>query len=80
MQYARDAWENERAGWRAVVQLNIIRSIIIILEIIEAEMSGNSPLDDDEPPRRFSDSAADVFSDRHRFAHDPTCSTSWRRN
>ncbi|KAJ6591120.1 heterotrimeric G protein alpha subunit [Mycena vulgaris] len=67
MQYARDAWEQERAGWRAVVQLNIIRSIILILEIIEAEMSGNVPLEEDEAPRRFSDSAADVFSDKHRL-------------
>ncbi|KAJ7628582.1 heterotrimeric G protein alpha subunit [Roridomyces roridus] len=67
MQYARDAWEHERAGWRAVVQLNIIRSIITILEIIEAEMSGNTPLEDDDAPRRFSDSAADVFTDNHRL-------------
>jgi guanine nucleotide-binding protein subunit alpha len=67
MQYARDAWEQERGGWRAVVQLNIIRSIILILEIMEAEMSGNVPLDDDEAPRRFSDSAADVFTDKHRM-------------
>jgi hypothetical protein len=67
MQYARAAWEQERPGWRAVVQLNIIRSIINILEIIEAEMSGNAPLEEDEAPRRFSDSAADVFTDKHRL-------------
>ncbi|KAJ7701740.1 heterotrimeric G protein alpha subunit [Mycena rosella] len=67
MQYAREAWEKERAGWRAVVQLNIIRSIILILEIIEAEMSGNVPLEEDEAPRRFSDTAADVFTDKHRL-------------
>ncbi|KAJ6610472.1 heterotrimeric G protein alpha subunit [Mycena sp. CBHHK59/15] len=67
MQYARDAWEHERSGWRAVVQLNIIRSIILILEIIEAEMSGNGPPDDDDHARRFSDPAADVFTDRHRL-------------
>ncbi|KAJ6588467.1 heterotrimeric G protein alpha subunit [Mycena capillaripes] len=67
MQYAHDAWEQERTGWRAVVQLNVIRSIILILEIMEAEMSGNVPLDEDEPPRRFSDSAADAFTDKHRM-------------
>ncbi|KAJ7135441.1 heterotrimeric G protein alpha subunit [Mycena crocata] len=67
MQYARDAWEQERTGWRAVVQLNIIRSIILILEIIEGEMSGNVPLEEDEAPRRFSDTAADVFTDKHRL-------------
>ncbi|KAJ7031623.1 heterotrimeric G protein alpha subunit [Mycena alexandri] len=67
MQYAREAWEKERGGWRAVVQLNIIRSIILILQIIEQEMSGNVPLEEDEAPRRFSDSAADVFTDKHRL-------------
>ncbi|KAJ7481634.1 heterotrimeric G protein alpha subunit [Mycena latifolia] len=67
MQYARDAWEKERPGWRAVVQLNIIRSIILILEIIEAEMNGNVPFEEDEAPRRFSDTAADVFTDKHRL-------------
>ncbi|KAJ7057095.1 heterotrimeric G protein alpha subunit [Mycena amicta] len=67
MQYAREAWEQERNGWRSVVQLNIIRSIILILEIIEADMSGNAPLDDDEAPRRFSDSSADAFTDKHRL-------------
>ncbi|KAJ7602960.1 heterotrimeric G protein alpha subunit [Mycena polygramma] len=47
--------------------LNVIRSIILILEVMEQEMSGNVPLEDDEPPRRFSDSAADVFTDKHRM-------------
>jgi guanine nucleotide-binding protein subunit alpha len=67
MQYARDAWDQERTGWRAVVQLNIIRSIILILDIIDQEMSGNVPLEDDECPRRFSDPDADVFTDKHRL-------------
>ncbi|KAJ7216564.1 heterotrimeric G protein alpha subunit, partial [Mycena pura] len=68
MQYARDAWEQERNGWRAVVQLNIIRSIILILDIIEAEMSGNVPVEEDEAiPRRLSDSAADAYTDKHRL-------------
>jgi guanine nucleotide-binding protein alpha-1 subunit len=40
MQYATTAWERERSGWRAVVQLNIVRSIITILSVVEAEMNG----------------------------------------
>ncbi|KAJ7248598.1 heterotrimeric G protein alpha subunit [Mycena haematopus] len=74
MQYAREAWEKERTGWRAVVQLNIIRSIILILEIMEAEMSGNGTIegDDDEIEivRRHRDSTssgADAFTDKHRM-------------
>ncbi|KAF7329875.1 G-protein alpha subunit [Mycena kentingensis (nom. inval.)] len=68
MQYAKQAWEQERGGWRSVVQLNIIRSIILILEIIEAEMSGNVLADDDDASRRFSNSSSgDAFTDKHRL-------------
>nr|GAT45989.1 G-protein alpha subunit [Mycena chlorophos] len=70
MQYAKEAWEHERSGWRSVVQLNIIRSIILILEIIEAEMSGSGPLlDDDDSSRRLSESSTsgDAFTDKHRL-------------
>ncbi|KAJ7326357.1 heterotrimeric G protein alpha subunit [Mycena albidolilacea] len=75
MQYARDAWEQERTGWRAVIQLNIIRSIILILQIMEAEMSGNGAFEGDEDeieiiPRRHRDSnssGADAFTDKHRM-------------
>ncbi|KAK7042366.1 G-protein alpha subunit [Favolaschia claudopus] len=71
MQYARDAWEQERTGWRAVVQLNIIRSIILICEIMEAEMSGNTSFntaevdDDIEVVPRHRES--DTFNDKHRM-------------
>ncbi|PPR05527.1 hypothetical protein CVT24_003270 [Panaeolus cyanescens] len=46
MRYARAAWDEERASWRAVIQLNLIRSIITIVEAIQDEMeaaSGNPP-------------------------------------
>ncbi|KAJ7749351.1 heterotrimeric G protein alpha subunit, partial [Mycena olivaceomarginata] len=73
MQYARDAWEQERTGWRAVIQLNIIRSIILILQIMEAEMSSNNGAfegDEDEIeviPRDSNSSGADTFTDKHRM-------------
>ncbi|KAG6827948.1 hypothetical protein H0H92_009856 [Tricholoma furcatifolium] len=41
MLYAREAWEKERNGWRAVVQLNIVRSIITILAVVAAELNGD---------------------------------------
>lgn len=68
--------EQERTGWRAVIQLNIIRSIILILQIMEAEMSGNNGAfegDEDEieiVSRRHRDSnssGADAFTDKHRM-------------
>ncbi|KAF7292858.1 G-protein alpha subunit [Mycena indigotica] len=70
MQYARETWEQERNGWRSVVQLNVIRSVIHILEVIEAEMSGTGPpLEDDDSSRRFSDSSTtpDALTDKHRL-------------
>lgn len=38
MRYARAAWKQERASWRAVIQLNIIRSVNTILDALEGEM------------------------------------------
>ena len=48
MRFAQTAWEQERNGWRAVVQLNIVRSITTILEAIEAEMRGDPAQESDE--------------------------------
>ena len=41
MKYARAAWKQERASWRAVIQLNLIRSVITIVETLQAEMDGD---------------------------------------
>lgn len=48
MRFAELAWEKERNGWRAVVQLNIVRSITTILEAVEAEMRGDPAHESDE--------------------------------
>ena len=40
MRYAREAWDDERASWRAVIQLNLVRSIILIIETLQAEIDG----------------------------------------
>jgi guanine nucleotide-binding protein subunit alpha len=50
MTYARDAWNAERASWRSVIQLNLVRSIITIVETLQAEMAGDRP-SSDGPPR-----------------------------
>jgi guanine nucleotide-binding protein alpha-1 subunit len=41
MTFARDAWNAERASWRSVIQLNLIRSIMTIVETLQAEMAGD---------------------------------------
>ena len=35
MAYAREEWQRERASWKAVIQLNLIRSIITILDLVQ---------------------------------------------
>ena len=70
MRYAKAEWEKERNGWRSVVQLNVVRSIITIQKIIEAEMNGDVPADseDDQP---YLNEANEVealkFTDRHQL-------------
>ena len=37
--FAPKAWRTERASWRAVIQLNLVRSINTILDVLNAEMT-----------------------------------------
>ncbi|TFK53943.1 G-alpha-domain-containing protein [Heliocybe sulcata] len=37
--YAYHAWTEERASWRAVIQLNLVRSVNAILDVLSKEMS-----------------------------------------
>ena len=70
MRYARAEWEKERNGWRAVVQLNVVRSIITIQNVIEAEMNGHSPTDSEDDDVAFDgDNEVEVqkFTDRHQL-------------
>ena len=70
MRYARAEWEKERNGWRSVVQLNVVRSIITIQKVIEAEMNGECPADSEDDQPAF-DEANEVevlkFTDRHQL-------------
>jgi guanine nucleotide-binding protein subunit alpha len=40
MQYARDTWLEERSSWRAIIQLNLIRSIVTLLDLLGDALSG----------------------------------------
>ena len=66
MTYARDAWNAERASWRSVIQLNLVRSIITIVETLQAEMAGDRPSSDSLPQ-----------SARHSPAISPKSSSSF---
>lgn len=62
MRYDPQAWEKERNGWRTVVQFNIVRSIIKILSVMEAELGGET-LGDDESSKNESMK----FTDLHQL-------------
>jgi guanine nucleotide-binding protein alpha-1 subunit len=38
MTYAREEWKRERLSWRAVIQLNLIRSIVTILDLVQGAL------------------------------------------
>ncbi|KAF8153162.1 heterotrimeric G protein alpha subunit [Crassisporium funariophilum] len=70
MQYAPTEWEQERDGWRSVVQLNVVRSIITIQKVIEAEMNGDVPADSEDDHTTLNE-ANEIegmkFTDRHQL-------------
>lgn len=70
MRFAKTEWEKERNAWRSVIQLNVVRSINIILRVVESEMSGDVPIDSDEDDDKASngdDIESMKFTDRHQL-------------
>lgn len=61
--YAREAWQEERASWKAIVQLNLVRNVTTILHTLSRELSRpSSPTpgpdeedDEDGPPLAFTE-------------------------
>ena len=68
MKYAKASWDAERASWRAVIQLNLTRSIITIVEALQAEMDGDpiDPLDTPVTP------ATPMIAGKSRHVPSPT--------
>lgn len=73
--YARREWSEERASWRAVIQLNLVRNVNQILDHLTQEMSGSPsdgpPNDDsteDLPARRAPKTLPPLrFKEKHRL-------------
>ncbi|KAL6302560.1 G-protein alpha subunit [Sparassis latifolia] len=57
--YSADAWAEERASWRAVVQLNLVRNVNMILDMVAEEMSA---------PSRSAQPDSDVSDDEDAVA------------
>lgn len=70
MAYAQKAWIEERASWRSVVQLNLLRSVNFILDILNEELSGpttsGSGSDDEEEDTALMDTQLQ-FSETHKL-------------
>ncbi|PSR73028.1 hypothetical protein PHLCEN_2v11132 [Hermanssonia centrifuga] len=53
LSYAQQAWSEERVSWRTVIQLNLLRNVNTILDVLAQEMStspaNNDSSDEDEP-------------------------------
>ncbi|KAH7911298.1 guanine nucleotide binding protein, alpha subunit [Hygrophoropsis aurantiaca] len=72
LQYARREWAEERASWRAVIQLNLIRNVIQVLDIVAREMSAvdadrRAGLSSDSDGEALREGPAYAFTDKHRL-------------
>ena len=73
MKYATAAWKAERLSWRSVIQLNVIRSIVSIVETIQLEMIGTrssitlSEIEDDTEKEEADEGPPIQFSDKHHL-------------
>ncbi|TFK29523.1 heterotrimeric G protein alpha subunit [Coprinopsis marcescibilis] len=69
MRYTKVEWDQERSGWRSVVQLNIVRSITTVIRIVEADMNGEAADSEEEQltPIDTVKSEPLKFTDRHQL-------------
>ncbi|KAI0331390.1 G-alpha-domain-containing protein [Cubamyces sp. BRFM 1775] len=73
--YCQDQWEAERASWRMVIQLNLVRGINSILDLLAEEMAGgpapavggDSDVSDDEGGYAPRPGSMLHFTGRHRL-------------
>ncbi|KAI0339142.1 G-alpha-domain-containing protein [Trametopsis cervina] len=57
--YAKQAWSTERAAWRTIIQLNLLRNVNTILDVLANEMSASSSSSSASSSHEFSDSEDD---------------------
>lgn len=82
LNYAKQAWSAERAAWRTIIQLNLLRNVNTILDVLSSEMSSkptdingdSSDSDDDDGPHpKLKSQGKDAslpplrFTEKHRL-------------
>ncbi|KAH6905970.1 guanine nucleotide binding protein, alpha subunit [Coprinopsis sp. MPI-PUGE-AT-0042] len=83
MRYDRAAWDAELSSWRTVIQLNLVRSTLTILDAVQAEMDGIDASFDgglDSPSLsvdtgKENGSTGDVNMDAEMQYYDPNLAT-----
>ena len=66
LKYAPRAWKQERLVWTTVVQLNLIRNVNNILDVITQEIAIHGTARVESPPDVVSP-AHDLFSEKHKI-------------
>jgi guanine nucleotide-binding protein alpha-1 subunit len=56
MQYALETWLEERSSWRAIIQLNLIRSVVTLLDLLGEALTNPAP-----------DATSISFTEKHRL-------------
>jgi len=54
LKFARESWLNERAAWRTVIYMNLVRSVNMILDLIADEISMSPDEAGADKPLQFS--------------------------
>ncbi|KAI1787370.1 G-protein alpha subunit [Ganoderma leucocontextum] len=66
--YCQDQWEAERASWVMVVQLNLVRGINSILDVLADEMAGTGTLGLGPPPPVVDSDVSDEEDDARPYS------------
>ncbi|TFK74544.1 G-alpha-domain-containing protein [Pluteus cervinus] len=64
--YNREAWEEERVSWKAVIYLNLVRTVNNIVDILSEELAGSQP---QSPTALPSSPTESTFRSPHRPSH-----------
>jgi guanine nucleotide-binding protein alpha-1 subunit len=72
MTYARQEWQEERASWRAVIQLNLVRNVNTVLDFLAEEMSPKSDTASSAPSsssahQKRASVSVTPFNEKHRL-------------
>ncbi|KAL0955368.1 hypothetical protein HGRIS_001616 [Hohenbuehelia grisea] len=80
LKYARSQWLQERASWRGVIQLNLVRSVMTILDAVQAEINGDplpiNPADADRDDDTISVSTHQATDNGGMTSSPPTTTRS----